>query len=196
MALQGFYVELMQRKDVRDFIETYHYSHNINGLRISYSFGLFNPEGTMVGAMVYGKLGMANAWKKYADEDGTEDDVLELRRLVLIDDTPRNAESFFVGRTVKWLKKNTDVKTIVSYADPNHGHSGIIYRASNFEHVGMTAPGRIIRYQGKSYHDKAIRAKYKGKFKPFALKLREALEAGEAYYEKQLPKHIYVYRLQ
>lgn len=184
-------VKLVTRADVRAFIEAHHYSHNINGLRVSHCFGLYDGD-TMVGAMMYGGLAMANAWKKYGDSDA---EVIELRRLVLIDDTPRNSESYFIGHTLRWLKRNTKVKTIVSYADPNYGHSGVIYRATNFEHVGMTSPGRVIMYNGKKYHDKAIRTKYKGKLKPFAIELKRALEDGNAHYVKQLPKHIYVYKL-
>ena len=187
----NYKVKPVTRSEVKDFIEEHHYSHNINGLRISYCFGLYDDE-TLVGAMLYGGLAMANAWKKYGE---SEEEVLELRRLVLIDDTPRNSESFFIGHTLRWLKKNTKVKTIVSYADPNYGHSGVIYRASNFTHVGMTSPGRVIMYQGKKYHDKAIRTKYKGELKPFARELKAALDSGEAEYVKQKPKHIYVYKL-
>lgn len=179
------------RKEVRDFIEKHHYSHNINGLSSTYCFALMDG-GNIVGAMIYGKLAMANQWKKYGEK---EEDVLELRRLVLIDDTPRNSESFFIGRSLRWLKKNTQVKTIVSYADPNYGHTGIVYRASNFTCVGMTAPGRVIMWNGKKYHDKAIRTYYKGKLKPFAKQLKQALDSGEAHYEKQKPKYIYVYQL-
>ena len=187
-----YVVRAVERSEVRDFIERHHYSHNINGLMSSYCFAMYDRTGTMVGAMIYGRLGMANAWKKYGD---SIDEVMELRRLVLVDDTPRNSESYFIGRTLRWLKANTKVKSIISYADPNYGHSGIIYRATNFEHIGMTAPGKVIIWNGKKYHDKAIRTKYKGELKPFAKRLRQALEDGEAYYEKQLPKHIYVKNL-
>lgn len=188
---QEYYVKLVERKDIRDFIEEHHYSHNINGCIANYCFGLYRvSDDTMVGAMFYGKMAMANQYKKY----GEQDEVTELRRLVLIDDTPKNTESYFIGQTLKWLKKNTEITTIVSYADPNYGHSGIIYRATNFKHVGMSSPGRVIMYNGKKYHDKTIRTKYKGELKPFAKKVKEALENGEAYYKKQLPKHIYVYK--
>ena len=187
-----YVVRAVERSEVRDFIERHHYSHNINGLMSSYCFAMYDQADAMVGAMIYGKLGMANAWKKYGD---SIDEVMELRRLVLVDDTPKNSESYFIGRTLRWLKANTEVKTIVSYADPNYGHSGIIYRATNFEHVGMTAPGKVIIWDGKKYHDKAIRTKYKGELKPFAKRLRQALEDGEAHYETQLPKHIYVKNL-
>ena len=187
-----YVVRAVERSEVRDFIERHHYSHNINGLMSSYCFAMYDQADAMVGAMIYGKLGMANAWKKYGD---SIDEVMELRRLVLVDDTPKNSESYFIGHTLRWLKTNTEVKTIVSYADPNYGHSGIIYRATNFEHVGMTAPGKVIIWDGKKYHDKAIRTKYKGELKPFAKRLRQALEDGEAHYETQLPKHIYVKNL-
>ena len=187
-----YVVRAVERSEVRDFIERHHYSHNINGLMSSYCFAMYDQADAMVGAMIYGKLGIANAWKKYGD---SIDEVMELRRLVLVDDTPKNSESYFIGHTLRWLKTNTEVKTIVSYADPNYGHSGIIYRATNFEHIGMTAPGKVIIWDGKKYHDKAIRTKYKGELKPFAKRLRQALEDGEAHYETQLPKHIYVKNL-
>lgn len=188
----NYQIELVERPVVRDFIEKHHYSHNINGLMSSYCFAMYDQDNNMVGAMIYGKLGMANAWKKYGDDPN---EVMELRRLVLVDDTPKNSESYFIGYTLRWLKRNTPVRTVVSYADPNYGHSGVIYRATNFEHVGMTSPGRVIMYRGKKYHDKAIRTKYKGKLKPFAAELKKALETGEAEYVKQLPKHIYVKQL-
>lgn len=188
----GYTVRPVERAEIRDFIEEHHYSHNINGVMASYCFGLYDGE-ELVGAMLYGKLGMANTWKKYGEK---ESDVLELRRLVLIDDTPRNSESFFIGKTLRWLVKNTEVKIVVSYADPNYGHQGVVYRASNFEFKGTTAPGRVIRWGDKKYHDKAIRTKYKGELKPFAVRLRAALEAGEAVYEVQVPKNIYVYDLE
>lgn len=184
-------VKPVARKEIVDFIEKYHYSHNINGLSCKYCFGLYDND-TLIGAMIYGNLAMANAWKKYGE---SKEDVLELRRLVLIDDTAQFSESFFIGKTLRWLKRETKVKIIVSYADPNYGHSGVIYKATNFTHVGMTSPGRVIMWNGKKYHDKAIRTKYKGKLKPFAQELKNALESGEAYYVKQEPKHIYVKKL-
>jgi hypothetical protein len=183
-----FCVKRVERPEIKDFIEKHHYSQSINGVMSKYCFAMYK-DNELIGAMLYGNLGMANAWKKYGN---SEDQVIELRRLVLIDDTPRNSESWFIGWTIRWLKKNTEIKTIVSYADANYGHSGVIYKATNFQHVGMTSKGRVIMHNGKKYHDKTIRTKYKGELKPFAKRLLIALEEGEAYYVKQEPKHIYV----
>lgn len=187
----GWTVSICDRYEIKDFIETYHYSKSINGLMSSYCFKLeYNNE--LKGAMLYGKLGMANVWKKYSNNPNN---LLELRRLCLVDNTPKNAESYFIGRSLRWLKQNTNIKKIVSYADPNYGHQGIIYQATNFIKLGYTSPGKVIIWNNKKYHDKAIRTKYKGKLKPFAEKLSLALERGEAYYKKQQPKIIYVYSI-
>lgn len=185
-------VQPCERKEIRDFIEKWHYSHNINGLLSKYCFKLMDGD-TMVGAMIYGGLGMANCWKKYAEN---KEDIIELRRLCCIDDTPKNTESYFIGKTLKWLLKNTSIKKVISYADNTYGHRGVIYQASNFKHLGKTAKGRVIMFDGKRYHDKTIRTKYKGELKPFAKKLREALENGEAHYEQTLGKEIYLYDLE
>ena len=180
------------RVDIVDFIEAHHYSHNLNGVMVRYSFKLIDEENNLVGAMVSGGLGMANAWKKYAKRP---EEVIELRRLVLIDDTKRNAESYFIGASLRWLKKNTDISTVISYADPNNGHVGIVYKASNFERLGETAKGKVIKYNGRTFHDKAIRSKYNGELKPFAVRLKAALETGDAVYENTVPKIIYKYDL-
>lgn len=153
----------------------------------SYCFKLLDGE-KIIGAMIYGKLGMANAWKKYASN---ESDVLELRRLCCIDKTPKNTESYFIGRTLRWLKQNTKIKTIISYADPEYGHQGIIYQATNFKNIGKTQKGKVIFWNGKKYHDKTIRTKYKGELKPFAKRVRDALENGGAFYKDTEGKIIY-----
>ena len=189
--VKDFEVKLITRKDVQDFIEKWHYSQSINGLRVSHVFGLF-CEDDLIGAMIYGPLGMANTWKKYGKE---ESDVIELRRLCCIDNTPKCTESYFIGKTQRWLKKNTNHKIIVSYADAHYNHTGIIYRATNFKYEGLTSKGRVIEYDGRTYHDKAIRTKYKGKLKPFAQRLKDALDTGDAKYVQTPGKHIYTFEL-
>ena len=84
---------------------------------------------------------------------------------------------------------------MVSYADAEHGHTGCIYKASNFQYKGFIKGADVIVHNGKHYHDKTIRTKYKGELKPFALKIKTALDKGEAYYKKTAGKHTYVYDL-
>ena len=190
-SVKGFWVVHCERSEVKDFIEKWHYSKSINGLMSDYCFKLMDGN-RMIGAMIYGRFAMANVWKKYSDSPV---EVIELRRLCCIDDTPKNTESYFIGSTLRWLKKNTTIKTVISYADPEYGHEGIIYRASNFKGIGKTSTGRVIMHNGKKYHDKAIRTKYKGELKPFARRLSEALESGDAFYKRTEGKYIYEYKL-
>jgi hypothetical protein len=191
-AVRDYKVLLCNRKEIVGFVEHWHYSKNVNGLTTDYCFKLLDADGNMIGAMIYGKIAMANVWKKYAQ---TESELIELKRLCCIDNTPKNTESFFIGHTLRWLKKNTEIKTVISYADTTYSHEGTIYKASNFVHCGMTAKGKVIMYEGKRYHDKTIRTKYNGNLKPFAIKIKEALENGTAEYVDTLGKHIYLYGL-
>jgi len=170
-------------------VEKYHYSKNMNGLKTSYCFKLMDGD-TMIGAMVYGKIGMGGVEQKYTDNP---DGLLELKRLVCIDDTPKNTESYFIGWTLRWLQRNTDLEMIISYADTTYGHEGVVYKATNFKFVGETQPGRVIMYNGVRYHDKTIRTKHNHEYKPFAVEIRKALESGEANYVKTKAKNTYIY---
>lgn len=186
-----FLVAPATRNDVKEFIESHHYSHSINGVKSSYCFTLTH-QGTLIGAMLFGQMSTKGQWEPYGS---SEQAVLELRRLVLVDDTPRNCESYFIGKALKWLKKNTSVECVVSYADPAYGHEGVVYKAANFKFVGVTSPTKVVLLDGKVYHDRALRTKYKGKYKPFAQRLRDAVASGEAVLETRPPKNIYVYPL-
>jgi hypothetical protein len=180
-------------KEVRDFIEQHHYSHNINGVKVSYCFKVLH-EGVLVGAVLFGSMS-TTAWKKFSDN---ESKVLELRRLVLLDNLGRNSESRVIGFTLRWLKKNDPtIEIIVSYADPNHNHTGIIYKASNFQYLGLSSAdiGYRDRDTGKVYHSRALRTKYKGDYKPFVKILREKHDKGLLEKIPLLGKHCYTYRL-
>ena len=203
-SVKEFKVNRTDQRSVKPFIIANHYSNScrISGFPLAFSLMHSNE---MIGAMVYGYTAMVGQWKSFSEYGvEKESDMVELRRLVCIDDTPRNTESYFIGKTIRWLKKNTDFKIIVSYADPHHGHAGTIYKASNFKHVGMSSPGKIIDWDGRRYHDKSIRDYNRRIFKKtgekvldtLAVKLRKALEIGEASMVSTPGKHIYVYQLQ
>ena len=106
MALEKYWVEHTSfNKSVRKFMKRWHYSDYVN-IQEKHTFCLFRPGNfnipEMVGICVYTRPAGPSAAQKYYPEN--PDAVLELRRLCLIDDTPKNAESFFVSRTIKYLK--------------------------------------------------------------------------------------------
>lgn len=180
---QDLYVRESSREGVRSFIEKHHYSKNINGVKTSLCVGLYKNF-YLVGACLFGRIS-TTAWKRFADQ---ECKVIELRRLVLVDEMPHNTESWFVSRSIKLVKeKLSEVEVIVSYADPNFGHVGFIYQALNFIYIGKTNKDKIlITPEGKYYHSRAMRASYKGTLKPFAKKL-------QVMYQQELLKKKKIY---
>ena len=178
-------------RDLRPFIEANHYSKSINGCKVAYAFSL-RLDGVLVGAALFGPLS-TTAWKKYGE---SERDVVELRRLVCLDECPRNTESSFIAKCLKYIKRNSSYKICVSYADPYHGHVGIIYQAANWSYLGQTAADVMLRTpEGRLYHSRALRTKYKGEYKPFVRKLREMKDNG-LLSEIAVPgKHVYTYNL-
>lgn len=59
---------------------------------------------------------------------------------------------------VKMLKKNfPGLKMIVSYADPEHGHHGGIYQATNWLYVGLSGSSNEYIIHGKRVHGRSVR---------------------------------------
>ena len=108
----NYIFEITTLKDIRDFIETHHYSKSVNGVKVSFCFKI-SENGIIVGAALFGQLS-TTAWKRFGEK---ETDILELSRLVTLDICPRNTESWFISKCLKHIKKNTAVLKVVSYAD-------------------------------------------------------------------------------
>lgn len=179
--------------EIRDFIEINHYSHNINGVKIKHCFKI-EYNNILVGGIIFGAMS-TTAWKKFSD---SENKVIELRRFVLLDNVGKNSESRVIGFCLRELKRiDPDISIVVSYADPYHDHYGTIYKASNFEYIGLSGKdnGYIDVDTGKTYHSRALRTKYKGEYKPFVKKLREKLIAGKLQSIELPAKHCFVYKL-
>ena len=195
MSVTDFTVEEIPRKFVAKFTEKHHYSHNVNGVQSLYHFGLYREGNfglpTMIGAMMYAHPSMPATAAKYNPINS--DKCLELRRLVCIDDTPKNTESYFIGKTLRWLKQYTDMEVIVSFADQHYGHSGIIYKATNFEYYGETAKGSILMVDGKEKHSRSLNQLDR----PYGRELNRRYKAGDKniFWKRTKPKHIYVYYL-
>ena len=195
MSVTNFTVESIPRKSLVPFVEKHHYSHNTNGVQSIYHFGLYG-EGNfglpkMIGAMMYAIPSMPATASKYNPINPNK--CLELRRLVCIDDTPKNTESYFIGKTFKWLKSFTDMEVIVSFADQHYGHSGTIYKATNFDYLGETADARILMVDGKEMHSRSLNQLKR----PYGRELNRRYKAGDEniFWKKRKPKHIYVYYL-
>ena len=179
---------------VRKFLKKWHYSDYVN-IQAKHTFCLFKngkfdiPE--MIGVCIYTRPAGPSAGQTYYPE--APDRVLELRRLCLIDETPKNAESYFVGRTLRWLRQNTNWEFVISYADEEQGHKGVIYKASNFKYLGKTSSGKKLEVDGKSFHIRTLSMLDR----PYGVEINRRYKAKDEGVKviETLPKNIYTYAL-
>ena len=74
--------------------------------------------------------------------------VLTLSRLAIRPDVPVNAASFLVGASIRLIDRER-WPCLLTYADTMMGHTGAIYRATNWRYVGMTNPESAFSIKGK-----------------------------------------------
>lgn len=176
---------------VREFVETWHYSRSVNGVKVDVCFAMMSPD-VMLGAAIFGPLA-TTAWKAYNDN---EQRVTELRRFVCVDDCPRNTETWFLARCLRIMRRKGAWDVVVSYADPEFGHCGLIYQAGNWSYRGQTNDDTVlIEPSGKRHHSRSLRTRYNGHYKPFVRRLREMAARGELEVRPVPGKHIYTYNL-
>lgn len=184
MALEGYTVAPATYRECADFCTSNHYSKTCPP-GVEY-FKVLNPRGITQGVAVYGRPAMRGQSHKY----GTD---VELRRLCCLDDTPRNIESFMIGRSLRALAK-AGYKKVLSLADPEHGHTGVIYKASNFEYVGVQSGGvsRTVIIGGERYHSKTAYGKFGTSCR---IKLKAMFPEKDVQVINHPRKHVYVYTL-
>lgn len=119
------------------FVVKHHYTRGIHNGPIC--VGLLK-NGELVGVCAFAAPSSEYVRASVFGEE-YKDSVIELHRLVLLDDVPKNAESFFIVRALKQLKLSRPYyNAVISFADPTQGHVGVIYQATNALYCGRSAP--------------------------------------------------------
>ncbi len=83
--------------------------------------------------------------------------IMELTRLVINEGLGKNVLSQFLGKALKTIDKPY---IIVSYADPNMGHNGYIYQATNWIYTGLSAVEHKHFIDGVEIHSRTLNARY------------------------------------
>ena len=125
----------------RELIIKEHYSGTV-GRSYSRVYGLF-CETQLVGASWSLPPSMPDA-KSIALKYGLNwKRLLGLSRLVVASGQPQNAASYLIGRSIRLLKQEQFFECLVTYADTWRGHSGAIYKATNWTYLGETKPSPV-----------------------------------------------------
>lgn len=108
------------------------------------------------GRSILGVIGIGRGANKHLSNKTPS---MELTRMAIVDWAPKNAGSYFLSKVVKQFKRDFPaIKRLVSFADPNVGHTGGIYRAANWIESGHTQ--KDYKYQlpdGTTVHKSRFR---------------------------------------
>ena len=162
---QGYKIKRVSKLDASDILKKYHYLFKISrGFKSGFNYGLFNDE-KLVGVCIFTGFPVPELAKGLFGLDRNQQKGLfELSRLCLEPKTQEgehNITSWFVSRCIKQLKKDTEVRAILSYADDDF-HKGTIYQACNFKYYGLTTPKKDFWIKTKDGYKKHSRGSVKG----------------------------------
>lgn len=172
------------RLDCAPYITDIHYAKRWPS--VSYAYALYR-DGKIVGCVTYGtppssplRLGIAGP------ENANM--ILELNRLCLRDNL-KNEASRLVSGSMKMLPSK---KIIISFADTNQNHKGIVYQACNFTYHGLSAKRTDWAVKGKEHlHGQTIADEFRG-VKNRAKAMRD--KYGDDFFLKPRPrKHRYIF---
>lgn len=176
-------VRSVPKKDTHYLLLNVHYARRIPS--IVHAFGLFRGA-ELVGVITYGippspTLCTGVCGAEYRPQ------VLELNRLCLVSNEPNEA-SMLVGKSLKLLPPK---RIIVSYADSDQNHLGVIYQATNFLYTGCNKPRVDWAVRGLEHmHQKSISNMVAGSENPLEA-IKEKF-GDDFYYKQRSVKHRYI----
>lgn len=143
-------VEVISESVAKAFIIKHHYSGTYPAAR--FRVGLFD-DAELVGVAVFSVPASQKVIPRYADIRTREG--VELGRLVLLDRCAFNAETWFISRAFKLLRRALGVRFCLSYSDPlprydavgalvKPGHIGQIYQALNASYFGRASKATLL----------------------------------------------------
>ena len=180
-------VRYITKEEASSLLEPYHYlTKQSKGFRSGYNYGAFINNELMAVCIFHNPSVPELVKGCFGLERNEQKGIFELGRLV----KRPNSEiilSQFVAKAMKQLKKDTEVRAILSYADSRY-HAGYIYQALNFKYYGLTAKRSDFWFeQPDGSYIKHTRGKvkgFKGIWKPRARKYRYLMVFDSALQSK------------
>ena len=135
-------------------VMTWHYSKTMPSGKLV-KVGVWEND-IFIGVILFG-LGSTPNLSKILNMKNTE--VCELVRVAL--NKHVNPVTKIISIAIKnfLVKKCPGLNAIISYADMDQGHEGIIYKAGNWQHIGYNNSEYIL-LKNKITHPRSINAKY------------------------------------
>lgn len=116
------------------FISAHHYARGCANTAV-YVHGLYKDD-RLVGAALWMPPTKVCAMTVHSDWRR----VLALSRLAVAPTEPQNAASLLIGASIRRIRREGKWVALVTFADESQGHTGVIYRATNWQYRGRTRP--------------------------------------------------------
>lgn len=170
--------------------EHWHYAKSWPRGRVV-KIGVWEAE-VFIGAVLFttGCAGVGALWRGLGL---AETAVCELARVALC--SHRTPVTRILAVALRLLRRQSPgLELVISYADPEQGHAGTIYRAGNWTEWGMSAPDRVYRFaDGRIVHRRAVGLD--GVKLHFGRPVRTRSPAQATAVIRVAPKHRFLYPL-
>lgn len=167
-------VDVITKERANEMLDKWHYLGALRTSIISLGF-----DG---GCTVWGVL-RSRAWHKSLIQNGFAP--LELIRMVGEPDH-KWATSSLLANSAKLIFSLTNYDSLVTYADPMQGHSGSVYRATNWNEIERAQPdGYVWRLDGKI----VSRKRFYAEFGTSSISVVRQHYGDRLTMERDIPKH-------
>jgi hypothetical protein len=147
-------LRLLNKYEAAQFVSTRHYSAVMPRLT-KYYFGYYKKD-KLVGVITFGwGTRPKHTIQKLFPSLDTKD-YYEIGKMCLDDSLPKNSESQLLSKSIDWLKKNTDIKYLFTWADGIVGKPGYVYQAANFLYGGFSITDTYVSKSGEKIHPRTI----------------------------------------
>lgn len=151
-----FRIEEISKEQALIMIQKYHYSNTLPKLN-KYFLGFFLKD-ELVGVVTLGWGTRPRHTIQRIFPSLDTHDYLEIGRMCMTEDMPRNSESQMLSQLVKWLKANhPEIKILFTWADGMVGKVGYVYQASNFIYSGYSG-GEMYMKDGVKIHVRQMKS--------------------------------------
>lgn len=121
--------------------------------------------------------------------------VLSLSRLCVRGDVPRNGASFLMAKSIRRIRAEGRFASLVTYADEFMGHSGAIYRATNWSFIGSgSKQPRWEDSDGRQVAKKATRTRTNAEMRALGHRLVGAYRKHKFVMHLEAPTNLLPFR--
>lgn len=137
-------------------VQRYHYSNTLP--KLNKHFIGFHLDGHLVGVVTLGWGTRPRHTIKRIFPSLDTKDYLEIGRMCMTEEMPRNSESQMLSQLVRWIKRNLpELKVLFTWADGMLGKVGYVYQASNFLYAGYSG-GEMYVKDGVKIHVRQMKS--------------------------------------